>query len=373
MPSSDSPAFESLFKESSDAIVLLDSKRAAVQANLAVERLFGLTPKDFVQKGISSLFPDRAHPFFPKSRSFDADLLREEGRHEDIALKVGSGEIRLFEVFVAKASLTFRDTDERRKIEQELIQKHQELRNMQETLVQAGKLAALGELSAGIAHELNQPLQGIRGFIQEVRDQPGLPVEERKAYLDEVIKNVDRMAKIIQDLRSFTRQSTKDYARVSVRSVVQDVLSLIGKQLANHGVSVVQDFPKDLPEVYVNPNQLQQVLINLLGNAKDAIRSHAPKGEIRIEALKENGGDFVALTVSDDGAGMSESVRKKIFDPFFTTKQAGQGMGLGLSLSMNLIQRMNGTILVQSEEGRGSRFTVRLPIQGPAGGRKAET
>lgn len=365
MPSVEAASnIEAVFLESSDGIAIRDSSGAITRVNAALERLTGYSERELRAGGLLLLFPrsnDAKREDFPRAKPLSAETINENGRHEDIMLRVRTGEVKIVEFSVSPSMMVIRDTTEKRSIEQELLRKHQELRNMQETLVQAGKLAALGELSAGIAHELNQPLQGVRGFVQELISNPKLEEKDRSEYLAEIVKNVDRMARIIQDLRSFTKQSTKDFGAIDVGETVENALRLIGKQLSNNGVTIQKKISEDLPRAYANANQLQQVVINLLTNAKDAIRAKGTQGTVRIEARRESK-DFVVLSVSDDGIGMDESVMARIFDPFYTTKQAGEGMGLGLSLSLNLMNRMKGTILVESKPDRGSTFSVRIPV-----------
>ena len=265
-------------------------------------------------------------------------------------------------------------------MERELITKHSELRNAfvdlekvnselkatQETLVQAGKMAALGELAAGIAHELNQPLMGIRGYAQEMQHILGSALagsaseNEVKLAMAEIISSADKMSKIISHLRTFTRKTTEDFQMVDVTLPIDDALKLVSRQLASRGIEVVRDFGVDVPKVYANPLQLEQVFINLTTNARDAIESRGlGQGKISIRTRKR--GNFAEIEFQDDGIGMSEKTKAKAFNPFFTTKEVGQGMGLGLSLSYGMISKIHGSFRVESSEGRGTMFTIQIP------------
>ncbi|HTL11706.1 MAG TPA: ATP-binding protein, partial [Bdellovibrionota bacterium] len=232
-------------------------------------------------------------------------------------------------------------------------------------LVQAGKMAALGELAAGIAHELNQPLMGIRGYAQELQTMVmpeihGKTREEAAAWFREVISNVDKMSKIIGYLRTFTRKSTEEHVMAGVQDAVEEALKMLSRQLASRGIEVVRDFASDVPQVYANPLQLEQVFINLVANARDAIEATGRgKGTIVIRTRKRDG--FVDVAVQDDGVGMDDVIKGKAFNPFFTTKEVGRGMGLGLSLSYGIVSKIHGSILVESRLGQGSTFTVRVP------------
>jgi C4-dicarboxylate-specific signal transduction histidine kinase len=225
---------------------------------------------------------------------------------------------------------------------------------MQQALVQSGKMAALGELSAGIAHELNQPLQAIKGYAQELNAQGSSP------FLKEIITGADKMAAIIKHLREFIRNSIESHELMDLRQPIEDALKLMTMEFKNNGIEVVKKIPADLPKIYGNPLSIEQVIINLATNARDAIiATHRGSGIIAIE-LKV-AGQFVEILFSDNGTGMTEQTRKKAFDPFFTTKSVGKGMGLGLSLSFGMIEKVNGSIMIESEIGKGTVFKIRIP------------
>jgi two-component system C4-dicarboxylate transport sensor histidine kinase DctB len=263
-------------------------------------------------------------------------------------------------------------------MERELITKHSELRNAfvelektnaelkstQETLVQAGKMAALGELAAGIAHELNQPLMAIRGYAQEM--QHGVRVKsptlegELTLGLGEIVSASDKMAKIISHLRTFTRKSTEDFAFVDVRDPIEEALKMVSRQLVSHGIEIDRHYGLEPLKIYANPLQLEQVFINLATNARDAIQATG-RGRGTITISLKNDGKFVELRYRDDGVGMPEKTAAKAFNPFFTTKEVGQGMGLGLSLSYGILSKVQGSIRIESEEGKGTTFVIRLP------------
>ena len=274
--------------------------------------------------------------------------------------------------------LLFRDHTGRKQMERDLIIKHQELKAAylelekknhelkasQETLVQAGKMAALGELAAGIAHELNQPLMSIRGYAQELEAILGPVItgrpEETEVSIStrEIISQADKMAKIISHLRTFTRRSTEDMEFVDVRAPVEEALKMLDRQFKSRGIEVERDFADDVPQVYANSLQLEQIFINLATNARDAIeQAGRGSGKIRISTRKV--GQFAELRFTDDGIGMNDRTKQKAFNPFFTTKEVGKGMGLGLSLSYGMISKVQGSIRIESEVG--SRNNVYHP------------
>jgi C4-dicarboxylate-specific signal transduction histidine kinase len=277
----------------------------------------------------------------------------------------------------------FRDLTEKKRMEREVITKHAELRDacvqlekknaelqaMQETLVQAGKMAALGELAAGIAHELNQPLQGIRGYAQELQHLTGglaagagvpPPAGEVEIALKEIISNVDKMASIIDYLRTFTRKSTENHEQTDVHVAIEEALKMLKRQFAARGITVERKFAADVPHVYANPLQLEQVFINLATNSRDAIEATG-RGNGQILIATRKAGQFAEVEFRDNGCGMDGRTKQKVFNPFFTTKEVGKGMGLGLSLSYGILSKLHGSIVVESEFGKGSAFLIRIP------------
>lgn len=252
----------------------------------------------------------------------------------------------------------------------DLLKKHQELKTVHEALVQAGKLSALGELSAGVAHELNQPLQGIKGYSQMLLDTP----YEEKTYtefLGEIVKNSDRMAAIIRDLRSFTQASIEGFDWIDVAEPIRGAHQMVQGHLKASGVKFSLQVEKGLPKVFANRNQLEQVFVNLFNNAKDAVAEmQSADGALNVE-IKQTLDNEITIIVQDNGIGMDSETREKVFNPFFTTKTAGRGMGLGLSVSYSIFQKHRGIIQVKSQKGKGSTFTLKLPIdfrkkKGPA-------
>jgi C4-dicarboxylate-specific signal transduction histidine kinase len=250
---------------------------------------------------------------------------------------------------------------------EELERAHLELKSAQEALVQAGKLAALGELAAGVAHELNQPLSGVMGFGQELEKllKEKFPDALALDYAGEVTKNSLRMKKIIQQLREFTRKSVEDFQDVEVPQVIQESLKLLDQQFRSRGIEVSISCEKRLPRVYCNPFQLEQVFINLATNARDAIESTGRgSGKIEIEVRRKatDARRFLEITFRDDGIGMSLETKNRALDPFYTTKEVGKGTGLGLSVSYGILSKIHGSVLIESAPGRGASFLLTLPV-----------
>jgi PAS domain S-box-containing protein len=381
----DSARFEAVFECVSDALITVDSNGRVELVNPAAEEMTGFLRNELTGRELLSLAPKAKTP--TRTRALSAEFLEVEGTYEDVAIERKDGYPRVVDLSVRlmpgpSSVLLFRDVTEKKRMERELIEKHAELRNAfvdlekansalsasQEMLVQAGKMAALGELAAGIAHELNQPLMAIRGYAQELQHglEPvvrGTPVEgEASLGLREIISAADKMAQIISHLRTFTRKSTEDFEWVDVREPIEEALKMVSRQLASRGVEVERMFSsgEDFPRVYANPLQLEQVFINLTTNARDAIEATG-KGHGRIGVAVSEKDGFIEVSFKDDGVGMSEKTRSKAFNPFFTTKEVGKGMGLGLSLSYGILSKIHGSIRIESEEGKGTTFVVSIP------------
>ena len=378
--------YEVLFENANDAIMVINVATGTItSANHAALELTGYLHDELVGRSVDVLMPkDQQLP--QHSNGLSHTHLESSGFFEDIVLTGKDSYLRFVSASVRTVKLggktmslcILRDVAEKKNMERDLITKHSELRNayvslekanadlkaMQETLVQSGKLAALGELAAGIAHELNQPLTAVKGFAQEAKALilNGLSKEDMLHHLDEVVKGADKMEKIISHLRNFTRKSTEDFTMVDVHTIIEESLLLIDKQLRSRGISVVKNFMNDLPPIYCNPFQLEQVFINLATNARDAIEATKNgRGTIKIQTMRSKADDFIEIKYEDDGCGISDNAKGKIFNPFFTTKEVGEGMGLGLSISYGILTRLNASIVVESAVGKGTVFTIKLP------------
>lgn len=237
-----------------------------------------------------------------------------------------------------------------------------ELRDKQEQLVQAGKLATLGELTTGVAHELNNPLNNIGLFVGNVLDHlhAGELDEARlRRDLENVVEQVQKATEIITHLRTFGRAAPVALEQVSVQAVIARSLSLLQEQLRLRQIELELELCPEDPVVLGNPIQLEQVFINLLTNARDALEQ-AEEKTILIECRLA--GDFVRVAFRDTGPGIPDGLEQRIFDPFFTTKEVGSGTGLGLSIAYGIVKEHRGTITVDSPPGKGACFLVELPL-----------
>jgi len=238
-----------------------------------------------------------------------------------------------------------------------------ERKRTEEQLVQAAKLASLGQLGAGIAHELNQPITTIQGFAQRIKRDGTRQVADHADELDLIINASHRMARIVDNIRTFSRQSDFKAQPINPITPLDDALMLISEQLRLHSIEVERPAGDAvLPLVMGDRIKLQQVFSNLIMNTRDALGS-LPKGRPRrlVLGLRVEG-DRVVYSVEDNGPGISKEDQARIFDPFYTTKEVGQGTGLGLSISHGIVTDHGGEIRYEPVEGGGARFLVSLLI-----------
>ncbi|MEJ5349688.1 MAG: ATP-binding protein [Desulfosoma sp.] len=244
-------------------------------------------------------------------------------------------------------------------------------------LIQAAKMATLGEMSAGVAHELNQPLNAIRigceFFLKKVRRSEPIDGETMARVAAQMVEQVERASGIINHLREFGRKTDAfEMEPVDINRPIQDVFTVLGQQLRLRQIHVELDLAEGLPPVLGVSNRLEQVFLNLVMNARDAMEEKRERSEVKNEEMVLHirsalEGDHVIVTIRDTGIGIPETIRDRIFEPFFTTKEVGRGTGLGLSISYGIVKECGGSIEVESEEGRGTTFRLIFPAYREAG------
>jgi len=248
-------------------------------------------------------------------------------------------------------------TDNLRQSRTELEETVATLKNTQEQLIQSEKLSGIGEFVAGVTHELNNPLAAVMGFSEMLKEGDVDPKHRR--YLEMIHKSAQRCQKIVQSLLSFARRHRPERKPVSMNSLVESVLEIVNYQLRTSNVEVATQFDPTPPVVLADPHQIQQVLLNVINNARQAIEGHA-HGAIKI--ITEAGDQNVRIIIHDNGPGIPEENLQRIFDPFFTTKEVGTGTGLGLSLCYGIIKEHGGAITPLNRPGGGATFIIELPI-----------
>jgi two-component system, NtrC family, sensor kinase len=230
--------------------------------------------------------------------------------------------------------------------------------SLQAKLMHTEKMAALGQLVSGVAHEVNNPLAAIVGFTDLLLENPSVP-DDAKDELQVILQEAQRTRVIVQNLLSFARQMPAQREPAQINSILRQTMKLRAYDLENHGVELTEKYAVELPVVIGDPHQLQQVFLNILNNAYDAVQETRRTGKIEVQTLHR--ADKIEIIFRDNGPGISQIDR--IFDPFFTTKEVGKGTGLGLSICYGIIQAHRGEIIAKNNpDGDGSTFIVRLPI-----------
>ncbi len=282
--------------------------------------------------------------------------------------------------------------EQRIKAEEGLKRAYEKLKDTQSQLIQSGKLASIGELASGVAHELNQPLMVIRGkaqLIQRKIRSHKTNANELSEQLEPINRNTKRMMNIINHLRTFSRQSQSEFKPVDVNKVIEDSFLMVDEQLKLRNIEAEINMGVRLPKVKGDANQLEQVVLNMITNARDAIEARDEgrgtsdeerrmkddstngqneyRGRLEIitrmlETDNRQSKDFIEILITDNGGGIPADKVEKIFDPFFTTKEVGKGTGLGLSISYGIIKDHKGEIEVAETGQDGSTFRIRLPI-----------
>ena len=274
---------------------------------------------------------------------------------------VGGGAIVVFMAFILATGLANR-----------LSIADLEKKEMTNQLIMAGKLAEVGEMSAGVAHEINNPLQVMKSenammneILGEVADADGNVDKENMALLkdsiDQISLQIDRCKQITMGLLKFARKSEPVLEKIDIGTFLQEVVAMVVHKAEVENIRIIRKIDAGLPQLSADPSQLQQVFLNLLNNSIDAVREKHG-GEIRISSKKESGA--IAISVTDNGKGIPADQLEKIFLPFYTTKPVGQGTGLGLSTCFGIVDGMGGKITVTSEENAGSVFTIWFPLGG---------
>lgn len=248
----------------------------------------------------------------------------------------------------------------------DLTDRDQQIENAREKLIQSEKMSAFGQMSAGIAHEVKNPLAGILGYAQIAKKKVEGQADILN-YLEIIEKETNRCKEIVDNLMKFARQEKAVLSRIDLNKAVKDSVRLVEHQLSVAGIKIVQRYAAESNPINIqgNTNQLQQVMLNLMLNAQHAMEN---SGTLTVETLLDEGKQIVTVAIGDTGCGMTEEVKNRIFEPFFTTKGVGKGTGLGLSVSIGIVKDHRGVIEVDSAVGEGTTFKISIPVDNEAEG-----
>ncbi len=234
-----------------------------------------------------------------------------------------------------------------------LVQDITEVKKAEEQMMQSEKLSALARLSAGVAHEIGNPLTSISSYVQILKD---MDLDQfTKESLETISRHINRITAIVRQMSSFTKTKDEDFQKKDINEIIESTIQLVKYDKRMKNIEVTRNIPGDLPRVTINSDQLEQVFINIVLNAADAMPDG---GELTISALKNE--NNVNVEIEDTGKGIPQDIKEKIFDPFFTTKE--RGTGLGLAVSYTIVRSFGGNITVESDPGKGTKFTLKLPI-----------
>lgn len=273
--------------------------------------------------------------------------------------------------FLGKFKLLFRAEDEIdiladrfNQMIRRLENAYSELQKAQSFLLQSEKLATVGTLTAGLAHEINNPIAGIQNCIRRIKADPS-NIEQNKKYLELMENAINKVETVVTNLLNFSRKPSSDFSEVYPDQIIENALLLVGHQLEKNRITVTNNLNKNLPAIRGNKNELEQVFVNLFINAIDAIEENCKVSqncERRLIINSSLNASEIQIEVIDSGKGIPKENLDKIFDPFFTTKEVGKGTGLGLSVVYNIISAHNGKINFESEEGKGTKVKVNFRI-----------
>ncbi len=334
-----------LFKEFAPDLVLLD---------LLMPRPDGFE----ILEQLKALIPDGTYlPVLVLT----ADITPESKRR---ALAAGAKDFLIKPFDATEVLLRIGNLLETRRLHQALREQNERLevtvRERTQQLLQAEKLATLGELIAGIAHELNNPLSAMVGHAQLLRMGQQDPAV--LARVDRLLDAAQRATRVVRNFLTFARRHRPEKAIVSLGEIVTRTLELLAYQLRVANVEVQAALPADLPTIAADPHQLQQVFLNLFNNAAQAMATANGRGTLRVTGGADPGRAWITVAVADDGPGIPPDNLPRIFEPFFTTKPPGEGTGLGLAIARGIVVEHGGTITVESEPGKGATFLLTLPI-----------
>jgi len=340
-----------ILNQSDAAILFIDKNEKIIAWSSGAEKIFGYSEEEVIGQPSSLLIPDG--PAYAEELERVIDNISKYGYYKvnETERKTKTGEIIPVQLNVTplpghKGEYSGRSV---------IIKDSRHIKELQQQVNQSEKLAVIGQLAAGVAHEIGNPLTAISSVVQLLQRKSG--DHQLNEHLAQVKENIDRISKIVRELVDFSRPPSYKKMIIQITDVIKTALGIVKYDKRVKKVEFKTSFDSEMPLISIVSDQLLQVFVNILFNALDATEGN---GEISVKTWHDENYAFVEIT--DNGCGMGQDVIDKIFDPFFTTKEVGKGTGLGLSVSYGIIKKFNGDIFVKSATGKGSSFTVKIPF-----------
>ncbi|MBT3322390.1 MAG: PAS domain S-box protein [Anaerolineae bacterium] len=341
--------------------IMIHNKGVAIDVNDSFTRLFGYSKEGLIGKNIikllvlpeyhaiiqENIIKNVAKPYIVTARKKNGVLIPVEIEARDI-----KGGYRVTAV---------RDITER-------IREEEEKRELENHLRQGQKLESIGTLASGVAHEINNPIMGIMSYAQLISQRLEPKQEQLREYAGEIKYETERVAEIVRNLLAFARQEKQTHSLAKMTDIINSTLTLIRTVIKSDQITLSVDIPEDLPQIKCRSQQIQQVLMNLLTNARDALNQRYPEYDpdkiisMRTELFEQESQEWVRIIVEDHGVGIPTKLRERIFDPFYTSKDRALSTGLGLSISLGIVQEHRGELTFESERGKGTCFYLDLPV-----------
>jgi histidine kinase len=362
--------YHEIFNQIPNPVFVLDRETfEVVDCNQSVTAVYGLSREEVLSRSFLDRFVPAERQYFGELMRSASELNQVKHLHQNgdrlfVNIRISPGEYPGRNVLLVTTS----DITKRLETEQNLIQ--------------ASKMATLGEMATGVAHELNQPLSVIKTassfFIKKLDRQQAIDESTLGVMLKKIDANVDRATRIIDHMRQFARKTDLKLERVQLNDVLRRAFDIFSQQLKLRSIEVAWETDPNLPKIDADPGRLEQVFINLLINARDAIEerwgeAEAGPGQKRIILATRVVQQAVVCEICDTGIGIPANITEKIFEPFFTTKQAGKGTGLGLSISYGIVKDCRGSIRVKSHASGGACFFLEFPVPESAHGKNHPT
>jgi two-component system, NtrC family, sensor kinase len=352
--------FHNLIDSSVDGIIASDMRGRIVLFNTGAQALLGYDEEDIKTLHVTQLYNEglayqlvkrmRSDEFGGKGKLLRHELIVKHKNGHDIPVSFSGGIIYDRDQEIATFGL-FTDLRALQQIEENLEQTHK-------MLMHSEKMAGLGRLAAGVAHEINNPMSGIMLYANLVQEELG-DDHPLRPDLQTIIHEAERCKVIVADLLEFSHQNTYEMELVNLNDVIQKTLTILQHQPLFHNIAIIRQLDPELPAIYGNATRLNQVIMNIVVNAAQAMDG---KGRLRITSRTRSNKDINEISIEDTGPGIEDDLLEKIFEPFFTTKATGEGTGLGLSVSYAIIKEHKGSIRVTSTSKAGTTFTLKFPV-----------